>query len=186
MDKEILHYNNLIKLYKLVKHTLKNIEYYKNNFSYSKNINFSSLEEFFSSYPILDKKTISQNINNLQSNPKIRRVKKNTGGSTGSPFAFYLERFITREKEKAFIFDNVAKQMSFSIEADEKSPVVNPCFILNKWNGKNVSVRVNGAKVKDGDSLRIGKVRDTEGDLKLIIWLEFQSEKSLKIEIISG
>jgi hypothetical protein len=91
-----------------------------------------------------------------------------------------------RKEEKAFIFDEVNEQMSFSIDADEKSPVVNPCFILNKWNGKKVSVKVNGTKMKNGNGLRIGKVRDTEGDLKLIIWMEYSSQEPLKIDIVAG
>ncbi len=88
------------------------------------------------------------------------------------------------KEEKAYIFTEASDQMSFSIEAEEKSPVVNPCFILNKWNGKKVSVKVNGAKMKDG--LRIGKARDTNGELKLIIWMKYMSEKPTKIDIIAG
>lgn len=105
LDKETIRRNCSAKLYNLVKYALTNIEYYKTNSFYAKRIDSPSFEKLFFSYPILDKKKISNNIKMLQARPKIRGVKKNTGGSTGTPFVFFLERFITREKEKAFIFD---------------------------------------------------------------------------------
>jgi phenylacetate-CoA ligase len=101
----MLQENSAAQLNKLVNYSLKNIPYYKNNYIKSKNIKLDELKFFFSSFPVLDKNTISQNLNTFQNRPKIKGIKKNTGGSTGSPFIFYLERFITREKEKAFMFD---------------------------------------------------------------------------------
>ena len=35
----------------------------------------------------------------------MRRHKATTGGSTGQPFVFYMDRFKTRQIEKAFIFN---------------------------------------------------------------------------------
>jgi len=105
LDRSKLQEYSVNRLYKLVNYALKNIPFYTKNYIEFQNSVTDSFESFFSLFPLLDKKSISQNINEFKAWPKLRGIKKNTGGSTGNPFVFYLERFITREKEKAFIFD---------------------------------------------------------------------------------
>ncbi len=83
---------------------LNNISYYKNNCN-TQISGHETIEEALGKFPKLTKQEVSANIESFRARPKFRGIKKNTGGSTGSPFVFYLERFITREKEKAFIFD---------------------------------------------------------------------------------
>jgi phenylacetate-CoA ligase len=57
------------------------------------------------SLPLIDKKTIRLRLDDFFAGPSYRRLKATSGGSTGTPFVFYLDRFITRQVEKAFIFD---------------------------------------------------------------------------------
>ena len=56
-------------------------------------------------FPLIDKSKIKNKINMFLNGKKWRYLKKTTGGSTGQPFFFYMDRFKTRQEEKAFIFD---------------------------------------------------------------------------------
>ncbi len=56
-------------------------------------------------FPIVGKKIIRGNIDEFVCGSSIRRLKVTTGGSTGQPFEFYMDRFNTRQMEKAFIHD---------------------------------------------------------------------------------
>lgn len=55
--------------------------------------------------PMIDKGIIRSRINDFLNGPMYRRLRANSGGSTGTPFLFYMDRFVTRQVEKAFIFD---------------------------------------------------------------------------------
>lgn len=55
--------------------------------------------------PIIDKQTIRTRLDDFLTGPAYRRLRATSGGSTGTPFVFYLDRFVTRQAEKAFIFD---------------------------------------------------------------------------------
>jgi phenylacetate-CoA ligase len=55
--------------------------------------------------PIIDKQTIRTRLDNFLTGPAYRRLRATSGGSTGTPFVFYQDRFVTRQTEKAFIFD---------------------------------------------------------------------------------
>lgn len=56
-------------------------------------------------FPMIDKQTIRTRAEAFMTDGRFRRLKATSGGSTGQPFVFYLDRFATRQREKAFIFD---------------------------------------------------------------------------------
>ena len=60
---------------------------------------------WFKRLPILDKTIVRSDIDLFLARSSRLGIRKNTGGSTGEPFVFYLDRFVTRQREKAFIFD---------------------------------------------------------------------------------
>ena len=62
-------------------------------------------QKALSYFSIIDKQTIRARLNDFLSGPSYRRLRATSGGSTGIPFVFYLDRFVTRQAEKAFIFD---------------------------------------------------------------------------------
>jgi len=61
--------------------------------------------ESINQFPIIDKRTVRNNLDDFICGRKLRRLKATTGGSTGQPFVFYMDRLKTRQIEKAFIFD---------------------------------------------------------------------------------
>ena len=64
---------------------------------YYKNKNYKGILDF----PIIDKTIIRNNFESFLNPSNTNLIKTNTGGSSGTPFEFYLEKGISRPKEKA-------------------------------------------------------------------------------------
>jgi len=92
-------------LNKILHHAVRNIPFYQRNISQPKICDHKDPFTFLSSFPIIDKNAIRNELENFLTGPAYRRLKVYTGGSTGNPMAFYLDRLVTRQVEKAFIFD---------------------------------------------------------------------------------
>jgi phenylacetate-CoA ligase len=56
-------------------------------------------------FPLLEKWEVRQNSKSLITGCPLRRMMVTTGGSTGQPVEFCIDRFSTRQREKAFIYD---------------------------------------------------------------------------------
>ena len=56
-------------------------------------------------YPHISKNEIRENLHRFRSDSSCRAVLAKTGGSSGNTLTFYMDRFITRQREKAFIWD---------------------------------------------------------------------------------
>ncbi|WP_028319402.1 phenylacetate--CoA ligase family protein [Desulfobulbus elongatus] len=62
-------------------------------------------QEALHCFPFIDKQVIREHFASFYTGPSYRRLKATSGGSTGTPFVFYMDRYVTRQVEKAFIFD---------------------------------------------------------------------------------
>lgn len=91
--------NQSHQLHKLLKHAVEYVPFYK-SLKLAECINPE-----LSAFPIIDKQTIRERIDEFLTGSGFRRLKATSGGSTGQPFVFYMDRLITRQVEKAFIFD---------------------------------------------------------------------------------
>ena len=93
------------KLLKILQHSIKHIPFYKYYFdekSISKDSDpFQEIQRF----PIIHKSTLRAHLPAFFSGHPVRRLEVTTGGSTGQPLMFYMDRLTTRQTEKAFIFD---------------------------------------------------------------------------------
>ena len=88
--------------------------------------------------------------------------------------------------QRAYIFKREADKLKFEIEADESSPLVNPCFVIKNWkSNQKAKLSVNNKLIKIGKANRQGIVRDRYGEKMLIIWLEMSSDKNNQFEISS-
>ena len=86
--------------------------------------------------------------------------------------------------QRAYVFNLKSAPVSFLVDASRQSPVENLCFVLKQWNDvKKASVTVNGNKLADGKDFRQGVIRDINGSKTLVIWIEKESSKSMRIEI---
>jgi len=75
-----------------------------------------------------------------------------------------------------------ASEVSFKLEADKDSPVVNPAFVIKGWGESNVELKVNGRKINRGKDFRFGHRYNDEGS-DLIVWLKTESTKPVKITL---
>jgi hypothetical protein len=86
--------------------------------------------------------------------------------------------------QRAYILDSIRTDLSFTAEASRRSPLVNPAFVVKKWpSDKKVTLTVDGDKITSAGKFRQGIVRDTDGSRMLVIWLQMERNKPVKIEI---
>lgn len=78
--------------------------------------------------------------------------------------------------QRAYVLDAEADELSFSLMASKKSPAVNPCFMVQGWDNR-AKVSVNGKQMTSEKMVRQGLVRDTNGQLQLLVWIDMESQK---------
>jgi hypothetical protein len=87
-----------------------------------------------------------------------------------------------QKEERAYKLLATADQLSFELEASDKSPVHNPCFIIDGWD-QEAAVLINGEQVNHEDAIRQGLVRGTDGELDLVLWIKTQSNKNMSFAL---
>ena len=90
--------------------------------------------------------------------------------------------------ERAYILSrNIsggAKVLELEIIASEKSPVVNPAFVIKNWGDADVTLEIDGKEVKRGKDFRFGHRHRLEGS-DLIVWIKVKSTEPIKISLES-
>ena len=82
--------------------------------------------------------------------------------------------------QRAYVLDKKEMEISFSIKATEKSPLVNLAVILKKWGDKeNAEVFIGDKKVE----CRQGTFRDTDGSKTMVIWIDMNESSKVEFEI---
>jgi len=72
--------------------------------------------------------------------------------------------------------------LKFELAASEKSPVVNPAFVIKKWGEAGASLKIDGTEVKRGSDFRFGRRRTLQGT-DLIVWVKKNSAKPITISL---
>ncbi|MHC4143219.1 MAG: LamG domain-containing protein [Planctomycetota bacterium] len=89
--------------------------------------------------------------------------------------------------QRAYVLDATGTDLSFTVEASRRFPLVNPAFVVKKWlSSKKGALTIDGDRITSSGKFRQGIVRDTDGSRMLVIWLQMNSEKSVKMEIRKG
>ena len=88
--------------------------------------------------------------------------------------------------ERAYIL-NAAKgketpELVLELSGSEKSPIVNPAFVVNDWGRAACSVQVDGKQMKRGEDFRFGHRRRLEGT-DLVVWLKKESSAPAEITL---
>ncbi|TFG48026.1 MAG: LamG domain-containing protein, partial [Candidatus Brocadiia bacterium] len=93
-------------------------------------------------------------------------------GFTGGEFVRGERAYhITRTSDKA-------EELKFALAGTEDSPVVNPCFMVRGWGAGELSLTVDGKKIKRGPGLRWGVRTDADGVVSAIVWVRMMAVKS--------
>jgi hypothetical protein len=93
--------------------------------------------------------------------------------------------FIEFDKaQKAYVFGKgQGEQMSFTVEAANQSPLVNPAFEIHDCGQNDIALKINGKSISKGKEFRLGQEYDKAGNPMLVIWLEYKSEKPVSINL---
>jgi len=105
MPAEELAFLQARSLHKVLLRAVERVPFYRNIMNLPEFADCNGAREALAGFPVIDKQTINARIEDFLIGPRHRRLKATSGGSTGQPFVFYMDRFITRQVEKAFIFD---------------------------------------------------------------------------------
>lgn len=74
------------------------------------------------------------------------------------------------------------KNVSFTINASERSPLYHPSILIENWGDHPVSVTANGKKLTDGSEYRKGLIERLDG-IHLVLWLNISTFKTLVLEV---
>ena len=84
------------------------------------------------------------------------------------------------KSQRAYQIATNDDKLLFVLDASKKSPAVNPSFVLAGWDSK-AKVKVAGTYIGTDKKIRQGLVRDTSGELQLVVWMELSSEQPVEI-----
>jgi hypothetical protein len=89
--------------------------------------------------------------------------------------------------QRAYIFSSAAaaaKEISFTINATDSSPVYNLPMVINNWNVKNIQVVLNGKIVKAGADFTVGSIAGLD-ESKTLLFVKVKSVKPISIKLLS-
>jgi hypothetical protein len=96
-----------------------------------------------------------------------------------------IEQIAYDRGQRAYVIKPAKKEMQITIEGSEDSPLVNPAFIIKKWDSNRYpTVKLNGQPLKSPSDLRIGIIRDTDGSRTLMIYVIYETDKTADINIV--
>ena len=70
----------------------------------------------------------------------------------------------------------------FELAASDKSPVVNPAFVVNDWGEGRAKLMIDGKQVRRGRSFRLGHRHRLEGS-DLVVWIKKESTKPIIVSL---
>jgi hypothetical protein len=83
--------------------------------------------------------------------------------------------------QRAYIIQGNGGKLIYEMNAEDEKPLVNPCFVVKGWENEAV-VSVNGVTLSN-DKCRQGLIRDTNGNLQLVVWLMLEEIKKTGIKL---
>jgi hypothetical protein len=85
--------------------------------------------------------------------------------------------------ERAYIVSNTSGQadtLTFELNANESSPVVNPAFVVKNWGDGGAELKIDGRRIKRGKNFCFGHRHSLEGT-DVVIWVKTESTKPIQI-----
>ena len=74
------------------------------------------------------------------------------------------------------------KEIEFTINGSESSPVVNPAFVIEGWGNMPVTLKINGTPVGKGNNFRYG-FRQTLNSADLVVWIRKESATPVQVSL---
>jgi len=78
--------------------------------------------------------------------------------------------------QRAFVLKAVENKIALRVDAGEKHPIHNPCFLIRNWKRDSVaSIGINGKTPPQETDVRQGIVRDIDGSRTLLVWMNMKA-----------
>jgi len=89
--------------------------------------------------------------------------------------------------QRAYVCSTESKtgDLSYSLEANENSPIYNPAFLFRNWEPLNIGLTVNGKEIQRGKDFRYSTEYDIDGNPTTIVWIKLKSTNPTNIKLIS-
>ncbi len=88
--------------------------------------------------------------------------------------------------QMAYIIENTkpgsASPLTFTLDATEESPLVNPALVVRNWGNREVALTINGKEVKRGNDFRYGIEHRLDGT-DLVVWIRKESTERLSVSL---
>lgn len=78
--------------------------------------------------------------------------------------------------------NKLPEKLTFSIDASENSPIVNPVFLVEGWGEFGVELEIDGEKVSGRNRFRVGH-RNNIDSTDLVVWIRINSDRPVKIAL---
>ncbi len=86
--------------------------------------------------------------------------------------------------EKSYLLSKEGDgKVSFTIQASNESPVINPSFVIENMTAGSIKVSVDGKRLDDKD-YRVGESYNTDGAIQTVIWIATESTSPVSFEIV--
>jgi len=72
--------------------------------------------------------------------------------------------------------------VSFTMDATEESPLINPAFLIRNWGSREVELSINGKVVERGADFRYGIENRMEGT-DLVVWIKQESTEPVSVSL---
>lgn len=109
------------------------------------------------------------------SNPPEVVFKNNSGHTVSYKF---------EEKCYSIQMKQNKKEIEFTLNGSENSPIVNPAFVIEGWGNNPVSLKINGVPVEKGNNFQYG-FRQTLNSVDLVVWVRKESTAAVVISLSS-
>ena len=86
--------------------------------------------------------------------------------------------------QRAYVLEceGKASAVKFELAASKKSPLLNPCFVIEDWGEGDAVLKINGEKIERGKKFRLGHNHRIDGS-DLVVWLELESTAPVTISL---
>jgi hypothetical protein len=77
---------------------------------------------------------------------------------------------------------NNAPILKFILDANNTSPVVNPCFVIKNWGNQQIILKINDRLMNKGNNFRYD-FRETLEGCDLIVWIRLESTEAIEMSL---
>lgn len=108
------------------------------------------------------------------SNPAEIEVEQNISQAEYKPEERAYKMFLNEKVES----------LDFVLKGSDKSPIINPAFVIENWGDNEVELKINGEVVNRGEDFRYG-FKDSLGSTDLVLWLRLEANEKVTFSLTS-